>query len=668
MLFLNKTATQNWLRKDYIFVGLGLMLLVAFSTWNNLNNLTLRNAVGGFTPLEYVDRVTFPENYANNFENGVLSLNTSLLFHFYEAASRANINPERFQRVVIALSVVLFAAVLWYFSSVILPNTPPRIHLLTVMFGLATNVLNHDLARFGSFAGLHMGQMYSPAAICAVFAIACAFRRAWVGCFIAVGLAFCFHPIMGILGGLICGAMLLTALDQLKRKNTWIAGIVGLLIAGTWYLLVIQPSLTGYDVIGTDAWVAWARFGNFHWFPFSLEVFGSEHVRRITPLLAIFILALTRLVEPPLSPTFRRMWYAAALCVVVLTCSGLLASLHPISPTIIKLALHRASMFILLLSLPLALHLLINDLTSGNNINRFLALVLLVTPVAGGAPGFPLLYAALRFGTELWQSTHKRSLSVYLGGAVTLFALSLCVYLVYSSNVKWTDAAFVSKVSIFIFAVIIASIFVVFKWMNKDVAGQVIAVLGVLFCLIFSLYNLAVSAFPQTLRSLSQADRAKDSAYLDVQLWANKNTPPGALFMLDPAGSYGWRDYSQRPSFGVLREWIHTSWLYTGNKENFNEGMRRVQILGINPYEYLQRSLDGARKSAGYEYEYRKLIKDVTEHYSSLSALDFIRMAEQEKIDFFVFGKNRTRQPSLRVIYENNYYIVCEPFLQKNLE
>jgi hypothetical protein len=666
MLFLNKTATLNWLRRDYIFIGLGLMLLVAFSTWNNLNNLTLRNAVGGFTPLEYVDRVTYPENYANNFENGVLTLNTSLLFHFYEAAYKANISPERFQRFVIVLSVILFAGVLWYFSSVILPNAPPLVHLLTVMFGLATDVLNHDLARFGNFAELHMGQMYAPAAICAVFAITCAFRRSWVGCFIAIGLAFCFHPIMGILGGLICGAMLLTALDQLKEANTWIGGIAGFLMAGAWYVFVIQPSLTSYEVMDTGAWVAWARFGSFHWFPFSLEVFGSEHARRVSPLLAIFILALTRLVEPPFPSTCRRMWYAAVLCAVVLTCLGLLASLHPISPTIIKLALHRASMFILLLSLPLALHLLINDLKSGNNINRLLALVLLITPVVGGAPGFPLLYAALRFGTELWQSTHKRSLPVYLGVAVTLFALFLCVYLIYSLNVKWADAAFVSRLSVFIFAAIIASTLVVFKWMNKDVAGQVIVVLGVLFCLIFSLYNLAVSAFPQTLRSLSQADRARDSAYLDVQLWANQNTPPDTLFMIDPAGTYGWRDYSQRPSFGVLREWIHTSWLYTGNKENFNEGMRRVQILGINPYEYLQRSLGGARKSGGYEYEYRRLVRDVRTQYNSLKPADFVKLAQQEKIDFFVFEKKQLNQAPSRVFYENKYYVVCGSLRQKN--
>lgn len=664
MFALDKTVIKYWWRIDCILIGLGMMFLVTFSIWNNLNDLTLRNAVGGFTPLEYVDRVTTPDDYENNFENGVLALETSLIFHLYEAADKTNINLERFQRVVIVLSVVLFAYVLWYFSKIILPNAPPQVHLLTVMFGLATDVLNHNLARFGSFAVLYTGQMYAPAAICSVFAIACAFRRSWIGCFLTSGLAFCFHPVMGVLVGLLCGTMILTSLDQLKRSNTWIGGITGFLIVGAWYLLIIHPTLAGYEVVDTDVWVAWARFGNSHWFPFSLEVFGSEHARRVTPLLAIFILALTRLVKPSFFRTSRRMWYAAVLCILVLTCIGLLASLNPTSPTIIKLALHRSSMFLLLLCLPLALHLLINDLKSGNNVNRFLALVLLATPIVGGAPGFPILYAMLRFGTESWHSTQKHSKSVYLGVVVTALGLCMCVYLVYSTNVKLTDPAFISRPLILVFSTTIVSTLAVLKWMNKEVTGQQIAVLVVLFCFVFSLYNLAVLSFPQTYKSLSLGDKEKASAYLDVQLWAKWNTPRGTLFMTDPSKSYGWRDYSQRPSFGVLREWIHTSWLYTGNKELFSEGIRRVQVLGINPYGYLQRSLDGTKKSVGYEYEYRRLASDISHRYKSINAHDFIKLAQQEKIEYFVFEKKQIKQPQLHVVYQNDYYVVCQPFYQ----
>lgn len=641
---------QDQSQREKILICLGLILLLGFSIWSNLSNLTLRNAVGGFSPIEYVERITYPENYTNNFENGVLALKSSVHFSFYEAAYNAGVKPEYFQMFAIVLSVILFATVLWYFSATILPNASPYIHLLTVTFGLGTDVLNHNLARFGSFAGLHNGQMYAPAAILSVFALICAFRNKWIGCFVAIGLAFCFHATVGIMVGLICGAMLLAVPEQLKRLATWSGGILGLLIAGSWYFFIIHPSIGGYEVMDTETWVNWARFGNFHWFPFSLNVFGSEHGRRITPLLAIFILALTRLIDSPLSDKSKHMWFAATVCIIIMTFIGLLASLYPTSTTLIKLALHRSTMFLLLLSLPLALHLLLADITSDRVLNSFLALTILATPVAGVAAGFPLFFALLRLGTEVWTKQDKRNLLIYLGSLLTILALAVSLYVVLTSSAKFSDAAFVSKNSVIIFALIVVLSFSGFKWLNyKSIKDLTIHVV-VLFCVLFVSYKLSDTSFRQKDRAL---------AYLDVQLWAKENTQPNTLFMTEPSRAYGWRDYSQRPSFGVAREWLHTTWLYTGNMDNFREGMQRAQLFGVNPEDYLQRSLENDMRSVGPEY--RALISDISERYNSMEPNELYELSVQEGIDYFVYEKSLQNNILHSPVYSNEFYAVYNP-------
>nr|WP_320017309.1 hypothetical protein [uncultured Desulfobacter sp.] len=655
---IEKVSVQGRIRREQIIIYLGIAILLGFSIWNNLDDLTLRNAVGGFSPIDYINRISYPESFVNNFENGVNNFNSSLIFHFYEAASKAGIEPEDFQRAVIFLSVSGFAAVLWFFSATILPNTSSYIHLLTVTFGLATDVLNHDLARWGSFAGLSSGQMYSPAVIFSVFALANSFRKKWIGCFFSVGIAFCFHATIGMIVGLICVAILLAVPKQLKMISTWSAGIIGLLVTGSWYLFIIHPSLGGYELMDTEIWVNWARFGNFHWFPFSLNVFGSEHGRKITPILAMLILSLTRLIDAPVSEQTKHMWYAAVVCTVIMTCIGLLTSLYSTHPTLIKLALHRSSMFLLLLFLPLALHLLLTDITSDRVYNRFLALIILTTPIIGSAAGFPLLYSLLRFGTELWKTKEKHALPIYLNAIVLIFALAISTYVVFTSGAKFTDPAFISQKEAILFAFIVTLALAGLKWLklwtNYSLALPVLA----LACILFVSYQLSQTSF-------TQKDKAQ--AYLDLQLWAKENTSPGSLFMTDPTRAYGWRDYSQRASFGVAREWIHTSWLYTANKGSFDEGMRRASLFGVDPNEYLQHSLENGKRSVGKNYRF--FLRHLGDAFYSLSVIKLIELAKSENIDYFVFEKRNTYHALLPgIVYENDYYVVVKPDLSAGIE
>jgi hypothetical protein len=142
-------------------------------------------------------------------------------------------------------------------------------------------------------------------------------------------------------------------------------------------------------------------------------------------------------------------------------------------------------------------------------------------------------------------------------------------------------------------------------------------------------------------------------AYLNAQLWAKQNTPPAALFLVDPTIYYGWRDFSQRSSFGNMREWLHTSWLYDPKKVNYDEGLRRAAEFGFYPPNYLSESppLNG----------FVKIDKVVGEHFYSYDADRFREIAKKYSLDYIVMKKDRLKvRVLLPVAYENEFFVIHE--------
>ena len=145
---------------------------------------------------------------------------------------------------------------------------------------------------------------------------------------------------------------------------------------------------------------------------------------------------------------------------------------------------------------------------------------------------------------------------------------------------------------------------------------------------------------------------ARERDYLSAQLWVREHTPANALFMTDPTIYYGWRDFSRRSSFGNLREWLHTSWLYDSNFERYTEGLRRFGEFDIDLQPYLRmRPPDSAQ---------RPLTNELRKRYYAVSDDWRIDLARRNRIDFFVFDRSRMIAPTrLRVVYENANFMIC---------
>jgi hypothetical protein len=137
-------------------------------------------------------------------------------------------------------------------------------------------------------------------------------------------------------------------------------------------------------------------------------------------------------------------------------------------------------------------------------------------------------------------------------------------------------------------------------------------------------------------------------ALLDAELWAKNSTPAGSIFMVDPVHSYIWRDKSHRPSFGTLREWVHTCCLYNSRREVLDEGMKRLRELNVDVTRYV---FDPKAKRALPVQ--RAVLAEARKHYYQLNRADFRRIANTYAVRYFVFDKSQMKTPPLPLIYEN---------------
>jgi hypothetical protein len=149
------------------------------------------------------------------------------------------------------------------------------------------------------------------------------------------------------------------------------------------------------------------------------------------------------------------------------------------------------------------------------------------------------------------------------------------------------------------------------------------------------------------------------SSYLDVQLWAKENSPYDALFMPDPSHGYGWRDFSERSSFGSLREWGFTSISYNPNYKTYLEGIKRMKEFGIDINEVTDEDL---RKLKSGIYG-QKLARDIRSVFYSMKTEKLKELSGEYGIDYIVMNKkyHKNKFNNCKVPYENNHFIVYKP-------
>jgi hypothetical protein len=145
-------------------------------------------------------------------------------------------------------------------------------------------------------------------------------------------------------------------------------------------------------------------------------------------------------------------------------------------------------------------------------------------------------------------------------------------------------------------------------------------------------------------------------SYFDVQLWAKKNTSPTALFMPEPHHYYGWRDFSERSSFGNLREWLYTSINYNPEKKVYLEGLKRANEFGIDIDHFNNGEIKNWADLS------KKIESNIKNNYVNMKSEKISDICKRYDIDYFIVKKNQNNILDLynnfSVAFQNECYVV----------
>jgi hypothetical protein len=151
-------------------------------------------------------------------------------------------------------------------------------------------------------------------------------------------------------------------------------------------------------------------------------------------------------------------------------------------------------------------------------------------------------------------------------------------------------------------------------------------------------------------------------------LWAKNNTPADALFMPDPSHYYGWRDFSERSSFGNLREWGYSSIAYNPDKQIFEEGLKRLAEYGIDIAKITNAQI---RKYLPFPYS-SQFDKNVQKLFNNMDIIQMQKWSKDYGIDFFIINKNLRQAPiknlfkMFKIAYSNDNFIVFKKWKARN--
>ena len=561
-------------------------LTCLFVWWENIRALDLYFAATGWSAIDWVNHLRFPENFARDFPSGIAVYGRSAFMQVYPAAlSLLGIEPETAVNWVVLLEVCVTAIAFLLLARSLDRNYPALALVILAALAVSSHARYGDLSR--SAAPFFLGLYYGVADAARILGIALALRRAWIGSALAFAVSTVTHPVMGMTGAVFTAAAALAnrATRLEVRSPRAIVGAASfLLIAAAWW----YPNFARVSVVPLASADTWIRIGigfNYHFFPVESGMFTTEHTDRFIPLVSLMLLACHYIGRDIRDSATRRALAAGLATLAVLTALGVAISVFSTNPTLIKLSLHRASGLMAIIGVVMAARGLVNDVLAGPRVRQALAVALLASLfLRTGLPlALSLLIVALdrfpapRDGIALpWQRA-----SIILGG----IALALSAgYLAAGWIGSYQRPAYLGDPRA---ALVFLGYFVVAVAIGRpslarfrmELAAGALVVTIVLFVVLW-----------QEHRHMTRSEEAAFARdFKEAQLWARKSTPEGALFMVDPTIYYGWRDYSRRSSFGNMREWLMTSWLYDSDLGRFEEGRRRYEAFGVLLSDYLDK-------------------------------------------------------------------------------
>lgn len=636
--------------KDYITLSLGFFLFTAIFIYCNFLGLYEKIALSGFSPIHYTDLKLIPENFVSNFRSGVEVYDNSLLMAVYPLLKKyIGISPE----ITLKGMMIFEYLALFLTSFFLLKELRPRSGVLEV-FALwfvfcSSYGLDANLANFGFFL---QGQFYNFAYFFAIIGILLCLKDRFISATFYFMITVLIHSTIGAMAIFLALFTFLPSPKTIFQKHIFIPFFflgIGVMVWAFWLFL---HSTASSGAIPRDLWVCLTRMGNCHWYPYHLGFLTDDPWRLFIPFLC-FLLLLTRYFPSQNEMAERdKKVLLVLLGALFLTIAGVFISVFFPSPFLIKLALHRTSIFVLFFGWAYLVSGLFQDIKHGTVLEKSMAFTTFLFPFLEKYIAFMLMPTLLLSRSTIKESIKHPSHSplktwiIWLILGTVLFLLGLKGYAGFSE----LKVAFIKAMGIrwWVYFLFIFIAFLALEFLEKK-NYVVFKKLTVLFLVASTLYGVWVFQWHRLFIG-NELERGKD--YLETQLWAKNYTPHTALFMVDPIIHYGWRDFSQRSSFGNSREWVHVSWLYDSDERVFREGMNRFSLFKLPIENYLVGFFPAIKG-------HTKLSRDVENAFYSFDEKWFEDIQRIYGIHYIVMQREKIKkQYEFPKVFENKHFVV----------
>lgn len=635
----------DWAARDRAVVLILLGSVIAAVIASSVAVLADRVALGGFSPIDWVNHLLRPGNFTADFASGIENYRYSLFMHVYPILERVLGIPVTVTiYLVVVAEILVLAGAVGYLVRTLLPAQSVAVAVIVVMLVVASGIGTADLSRI-ALKPVFTGLYYNFADAARLLAIAFAWRRYWLLSALLLAFASATHPLIGLLGAAFIGVLLLTRDGDWRRPRVVGAMALYLLLAGGWIITGIGAGarVTGAQIPSGD-WLAYTTALSSHWYPLAYGMLTDFHGQHLLPLLGFVLLFYHYLPRLDLSHAHRRALAWGVGLLLVLTALGVAFTIWLPAPLLVKLNLQRADQLALWIGLAVVVAGLLSDLLQGAWWRRLPASVLLLSPFFSAAvlPMLAVMLLVLPGTVVSLDDRLKASRGALLRALLVLAVLLLSVWYLLFSGVGEDNLVYyqgVRKAWIWGVVLVLAAALVV------RFGGPRAGVLAVLLGVTGSAGGWLHEEFEARWRTHAQA-----VDYRAVQDWARQQTAPDALFCVDPLIHYGWRDYSQRSSFGNMREWLHTSWLYDSNPAYYREGLQRFAELGIDARPYLDARPTSTRMAPFYAA--------VKARFYALDDAWRRNLAARYGIAYFVMQRADLQDTSLPRVYENAHFVV----------
>ncbi len=642
------------------WLGPALLAVVstAFTTWREVQGLAGRLTLT-LSPAELIGFRNNPFLETTGFPSGSEITAVSLPLQLYRLLDWMGIGTLDSARVMVAVEALVFFVLVAMAVHVALPRVTPTLAsaaatVATVGYALSLS----NLANWGFLWGWNYGFAYAFAAL----ALAYGLRRGWTRAVIVLALLLTVHSLVAVLVGLTLAPLFLVDVMRRRVGLSWRAVVLSGALSITFLMVQGGTASLSSGALDTEAYVARLKAFQSHLF----YRFDFGFLTRFSPgiglwfVMVVVLLAASQVLKERAEADLAHRLLAVVATITSLSVAGWFHSgLDAPNTDLLLLALHRSSLFVVLLVFIVAVPLMMQDMRSARRLPLMLPmLVLLLLPETVDRSVLGLLVLVALLGWIAASARGDRDERTTVVVSPTVVAVWGALWFLfdgfrYVPGLRQLPGYVTGDGGMVAFLLLLVLLGVGSLVVPEVMERRLVPVATRTLLIAATVFLFTGAQILENPHKATGEYRERISDYVAVQQWVRGNTPTDAVFLLpvDDWG-FGWRVFSERASVGKPREWLHYSFLYSRDQDTMAEGTRRANLLGIDVDAWFEQ-----RPVLGWG---DILVGEMTDRFNAMTDEQIVRLGADLGADHFVFEPGRDRGTGcFTTLHENSHFTVA---------